>query len=134
MEEIRMTRKEIYAQAEQMLGGVPGWLSETPDGAIEQFWATFTWLFSDTKLSGRDKALVALGAAVVLHCKYCIPFHTAQVAMHGIAGDQIKEASWAANSVAGFGSYLHGIGYDLDRFLKELDGAVKHITSQAGQG
>ncbi len=129
-----MTRKEIYAQIEQMLGGVPGWLSGAPDGVLEQFWTTFTWLFSDTQLSGRDKALVAFGAAAAIHCKYCIPFHTAQAAMHGIAGEQIKDASWVANSVSGFSTYLYGSGYSLEQFLAELDAAVTHITSQAGQG
>ena len=129
-----MTRQEIYAQVEQMLGGVPGWIKEEPDAVLEQVWATFTWIFSDTQLSGRDKALVAFGAAAAIHCKYCIPFHTAQMALHGIAGDQVKEASWVANSVSGFSTNLYGIGYDLDQFLVELDAAVKHITSQAGQG
>ena len=127
-----MTRQEIYAQVEQMLGGVPGWLSEAPDCVLEQFWTTFTWLFMDTKLSARDKALVTFGAAAALHCKYCIPFHTAQVAMHGITDEKLKEASWAANSVAGFGTYLHGIGYSVDRFLKELEAAVAYITGQSG--
>ena len=79
-----MTRQEIYAQAEQMLGGVPGWLSTAPDGVLEQFWTTLTWIFSETQLSARDKALVAFAAAAATHCKYCIPFHTAQAAMHGI--------------------------------------------------
>ena len=127
-----MTREEIYAQAEQMLGGVPGWLSEAPDGVLEQFLTTLTWLFADTKLSARDKALVTFSAAAALHCKYCIPFHTAQVGLQGIDGEQLKEASWAVNTVAGIGTYLHGIGYNVERFLKELDAAVEHIKGQAG--
>ena len=129
-----MTRQEIYAQAEEMLGEVPGWISEMPDGVLEQAWATITWIFSDTQLSARDKALVAYGAAAAIHCKYCIPFHTAQVGLHGITGDQVTEASWAANSVSGFSTYLYGSGYDLEQFLAELDAAVEYITSQAGEG
>jgi AhpD family alkylhydroperoxidase len=128
-----MTRQEIYKQAEQVLGGVPGWLSETPDGVLEQWWSTFTWLFVDSELSARDKALVTFGAAAAIHCKYCIPFHTAQLALHGIEGDQVKEASWAVNSVTGFSSYLYGTGYDLEQFLAELGAAVEHIKSQAEQ-
>ena len=127
-----MTREEVYAQAEQMFGGVPGWMSEAPDGVLQQFWTTLTWLFTDTDLSARDKALVTFGAAAALHCKYCIPFHTAQVGLHGIDGDQLKDASWAANSVAGIGTYLHGVGYSVERFLEELEATVEHIKSQAG--
>jgi len=129
-----MTRDEVYAEAKQVLGGVPGWLSSAPDGVIEQFWTTFKWIHSDGALSARDKALVAFGAAAALHCKYCIPFHTAQSAMHGITGDAIKEASWVANSVAGFGTYLYGSSYDLEQFLAELQAAGEHMMSQAGQG
>lgn len=125
-----MTREEIYAQVTAVLGGVPGWLSGAPDEVLAQFWTTLSWLLTDTNLAARDKALVTFGAAAVLHCKYCIPFHKAQLRMHGMDDAQIKDASWTANSVAGFGTYLHGIEYDLDQFLAELEGAVKHITGQ----
>ena len=50
--------------------------------------------------------------------------------MHGMDDAQIKNASWADNSVAEFSTCLYGIEYDLDQFLAELDGAVKHITGQ----
>jgi hypothetical protein len=36
--------------------------------------------------------------------------------------------------VAGFSAYLYGTEYDLDTFLAELEAAIDHITSQAGQG
>jgi AhpD family alkylhydroperoxidase len=129
-----MTRDEIYEQAKQMLGGVPGWLKQAPDGVLQQFFTTFTWLFTETTLSARDKALVAFGAAVATHCKYCIPFHTAQSKLHGIEDEELQEAAWVVNSVAGFSAYLYGTEYDLDTFLAELEAAIAHITSQAGEG
>jgi AhpD family alkylhydroperoxidase len=82
----------------------------------------------------RDKALIAFCAAGALHCKYCIPFHTAEVKMSGESDEAIKEASWVANSVAGFGTYLYASNYDLDQFLAELQAAGEYITSQTGQG
>jgi hypothetical protein len=45
---------------------------------------------------------------------------------------QIQEASYAALQSVGFSSYLHGIGYSLEQFLKELGAAVEHIKSQSG--
>ena len=127
-----MTRKEVYAEAEQILGGVPGWLSSAPDGVLEQFWTTFKWLHVDSALSARDKALVAFGAAGALHCKYCIPFHTAEVAMSGVSEEAIKEASWVANSASGFGTYLYASSYDLEQSLAELQAAGEHMKSQSG--
>ena len=46
--------------------------------------------------------------------------------------DQIQEASYVALQSVGFSAYLHGIGYNLNRFLEELSGAVEYIKSQSG--
>jgi hypothetical protein len=47
----------------------------------------------------------------------------------------IQEAAMAANVVIGFSAYLHGIGYSLEQFLRELQAAVDHIKAQQrGQG
>jgi len=127
-----VTREQVYAEVKQILGGVPGWLSSAPDGVLQQFWTTFKWLHVDSALSMRDKALVAFGAAAALHCKYCIPFHGAELQMGGAKDEDIKEASWVANSVAGFSTYLYGSSYDLDQFLAELQAAGEHMMSQAG--
>ena len=37
---------------------------------LEQYWTTLSWVLGDTKLTARDKALVAFGAASALHCGY----------------------------------------------------------------
>lgn len=65
-----MTRQEIIEQVEQNFGFVPGWISEMPDTVLDQYWATLSWVLSDTKLAARDKALVAFGAASAIHCPY----------------------------------------------------------------
>ncbi|MBI3911360.1 MAG: hypothetical protein HY320_10565 [Armatimonadetes bacterium] len=46
---------------------------------------------------------------------------------------QIEEASQAAGQVVGISSYLHGIGYSVQEFKRELDRAVSHIRSQQGK-
>ncbi len=65
-----MSRQEILSQVEQAFGSVFGFMKEMPDAVLEQYWATLGWVLSDTKLSGRDKALVAFGAAAAIHCEY----------------------------------------------------------------
>jgi len=91
-----------------------------------------TGFLSDSKLTARDKALVAFGAAAAGRCQYWTPFHTEQLRLGGIDDDQIQEASYAALQSAGFSAYLHGIGYSLNRWLEELSGAVEYIKSQSG--
>jgi hypothetical protein len=65
-----MNRQEILAQITQVMGGVPGWLDGLPDAQLEPSWAQLMWFFTDTKLSARDKALAAFGAATASHCAY----------------------------------------------------------------
>ena len=65
-----MARKQILDKFEQDFGLVPDWLAQMPDPILEQYTNTLGWVLSDTKLSGRDKALVAFGAAAATHCEY----------------------------------------------------------------
>ncbi len=65
-----MARQQILDQFEQDFGLVPDFLAQMPDPILEQYSNTLNWVLSDTKLSGRDKALVAFGAASATHCAY----------------------------------------------------------------
>ena len=65
-----MSRQEILGQIEQAFGLVPDYWGKAPDVVLETWWTQAGWLQSDTALSGRDKALVAFGAAAAAHCEY----------------------------------------------------------------
>ena len=66
-----MTRKEILDQISNTLGGVPGWLERlTDEQELASVWGHLLWFMSDTKLTARDKALVAFGAAAAARCPY----------------------------------------------------------------
>ena len=65
-----MSRQEILDQITQAFGFVPEHCDKAPDVVLDQFWSLLGWLLSDTKLLGRDKALVAFGAAAAIHCEY----------------------------------------------------------------
>ena len=65
-----MAGQEILDQVEEAFGSVPGFMDGMPDAVLEQYWSTLGWVLSDTALSGRDKALVAFGAASATRCGY----------------------------------------------------------------
>ncbi len=65
-----MSRQVILGQVEQAFGAVPGFMAGMPEAVLAQYWSTLSWVLSDTQLSGRDKALVAFGAASAIHCGY----------------------------------------------------------------
>ncbi len=65
-----MTRQQILEQISETLGSVPGWLGDQPDPHLEHLWGLTAWFLSDSKLTARDKALVAFGAAAAGRCSY----------------------------------------------------------------
>ncbi len=110
------TRQEILSEIEEAFGFVPGWLSDMPDAVLEQYWTNHVWVCNDSALSGREKTLIAFGAAAAIHCGYRTPFHAAQLALLGMDEEQIKEAGWVFQNVTGASAYLHGVRYEQETF------------------
>ena len=65
-----MARAENLEEIKATLGAVPGWLDDLPDEILNQQWTSLKWFLGDSGLSGRDKALVAFGAATATGCQY----------------------------------------------------------------
>ncbi len=65
-----MDRQTIIEEITKSMGSVPDWLNGIPDPMLEHVWGMTNWFLNDSKLSGRDKALVAFGAASATHCPY----------------------------------------------------------------
>jgi hypothetical protein len=53
------------------------------------------------------------------------------LALNGLSGEQIKEAGWAVQSVAGASAYMYSVYYDKAKFKHEVDQAVEHIKKGA---
>lgn len=45
--------------------------------------------------------------------------------------EEIKEASWAAKSVAGYSAYLYGTGYSKEKYKEEVDATVEYIKKSS---
>lgn len=65
-----MKRQEILKEITESMGSVPEWLGGMPDTQLEHAWGMTSWFLSESKLSSREKALVAFGAATATHCPY----------------------------------------------------------------
>jgi hypothetical protein len=52
------------------------------------------------------------------------------LALNGFNDEQIREASWVVQSVAGASAYFYGTDYDQKKFRDELDRMVAHIRKQ----
>ncbi len=43
--------------------------------------------------------------------------------------EHVKEASWVVQSVTGASAYMHGVNYDKEKFLRELQSIVEYVRS-----
>jgi hypothetical protein len=53
------------------------------------------------------------------------------LALNGLDEEQVKEAGWTVQSVAGASAYVYSVSYDKAKFKQELDRAVDHIKKTA---
>ena len=65
-----MNKQEILDEMQEACGVVWDFTKKMPETILEQYWTMMRWVLKDTKLSSRDKALVAFGAAAAIHCPY----------------------------------------------------------------
>jgi hypothetical protein len=57
--------------------------------------------------------------------------HTEQLKLSGMGEAEIQEAASTVQQSVGTSAYLHGVGYDVEKFKQELDSIMRHIKSQA---
>jgi AhpD family alkylhydroperoxidase len=64
-------------------------------------------VFADGALPARTKQLIAVAAAHVTQCPYCIRGHTKSALQHGASAEEIMEAIWVAAEMRAGGAYAH---------------------------
>ena len=75
---------------------------------IHEAFEKFSWLvFADGALSEKTKQLIAVAAAHVTQCPYCISGHTKLAVRKGATDEQIMEAIWVAAEMRAGGAFAH---------------------------
>ena len=64
-------------------------------------------VFADGALSTKTKQLIAVAAAHVTQCPYCIRGHTKAARRHGATPEEIMESIWVAVEMRAGGAYAH---------------------------
>ncbi len=64
-------------------------------------------VFSDGALPVKTKQLIAVAAAHVTQCPYCIRGHTKAALRHGATAEEIMEAIWVAAEMRAGAAYAH---------------------------
>jgi AhpD family alkylhydroperoxidase len=95
---------DIFPQATPELAATRKRLA--PD--IHDAFATFSQrVFADGALPAKIKQLIAVAAAHVTQCPYCIRGHTKGALRHGATAEEIMEAIWVAAEMRAGGAYAH---------------------------
>ena len=64
-------------------------------------------VFADGALPGKTKQLIAVAAAHVTQCPYCIAGHTKLAHRAGASDEEIMEAIWVAAEMRAGGAFAH---------------------------
>jgi AhpD family alkylhydroperoxidase len=74
---------------------------------LDAFRAFSERVFADGALSSKTKELIAIAAAHVTQCPYCIKGHTLAALRKGASQKEIMEAIWVAAEMRAGGAYAH---------------------------
>ncbi|ELZ17008.1 alkylhydroperoxidase [Haloterrigena salina JCM 13891] len=126
-----MVTTETRAEIEEYLGRVPSWIDALPEPAADHSWGIVRDLeLEETELEGREKALVALGAASAMQCPYCVHFHREEAKLEEVTDEELSEAIGVASGVRYFSTVLHGAEIDYETFVSETEEIVDHVRDQ----
>lgn len=76
-------------------------------GPLDAFKAFNEQVFAPGALDRKTKELIAVAAAHVTQCPYCIHGHTAAALKHGASEAEIMEAIWVAAEMRAGAAYAH---------------------------
>ena len=66
-------------------------------------------VFSEGALPTKTKQLIAVAAAHITQCPYCIRGHTQAALRHGATAQEIMEVIWVAAEMRAGGAYAHSV-------------------------
>ena len=78
-------------------------------GPAAAFRAFSQSVFADGALAAKTKQLIAVAAAHVTQCPYCIRAHTRDAMRRGASGEEIMEAIWVAAEMRAGAAYAHSV-------------------------
>lgn len=96
--------KDVYPQTTLTLAAARRKLAP----GIHQAFETFSErVFADGALPAKTKQLIAVAAAHVTQCPYCIRGHTKAALRQGASSEEIMEAIWVAAEMRAGAAYAH---------------------------
>lgn len=95
---------EVFPQATREIAAARKHLAPHIHDAFSAFSES---VFAEGALPTKTKQLIAVAAAHVTQCPYCIRGHTKAALRHGATAEEIMEAIWVAAEMRAGGAYAH---------------------------
>ena len=96
--------ESIYPPSSQDLARKRRELAPNIQSAFDAFSKS---VFAEGALPAKTKQLIAVAAAHITQCPYCIKGHTKAAMKHGATPQEIMEAIWVAAEMRAGGAYAH---------------------------
>jgi AhpD family alkylhydroperoxidase len=96
--------EQLYPQPTRELSEMRSRLTPGPAEAFRAFGKS---VFAAGALTVKTKQLIAVAAAHVTQCPYCIRSHTRAALAHGSTAEEIMEAIWVAVEMRAGAAYAH---------------------------
>ena len=106
---------QIFPQPTRELAEQRKRLAPKPAEAFKAFSQS---VFAEGAISAKTKQLIAVAAAHVTQCPYCIRSHTKAAMQHGATPEEIMEAIWVAAEMRAGAAYAHSV-LALDTIARE---------------
>jgi AhpD family alkylhydroperoxidase len=109
--------ESLYPAPSRALAERRAKLAPAAEAAFQEFSRS---VFADGALPAKTKQLIAVAAAHVTQCPYCIRGHTKAALRHGATEAELMEAVWVAAEMRAGAAYAHSA-----LFLAETEGRAE---------
>jgi len=128
-----MERIADEQEMEEFAGTALGALDRVPDELVDAEWQRLRhWLFDETLIPSRYKALLGVAVAASLRCPYAARLQTELARVHGASEAELVEAVEHAALIAGWGTRLSGLEASLTDFAAEVEKVISHVAGRLG--
>jgi AhpD family alkylhydroperoxidase len=126
-----MSYEQTKSEMENTFGFFPGFFNGVPQDVLVQMWPIMkTYLFGQSKITGKYREMISLAVAATLKCPYCETFHRAAAKMNGATDEELAELGALVGQVTFWSSVLHTQNYDMNTFMKEFQAIGEHFAKQ----
>jgi AhpD family alkylhydroperoxidase len=130
LEELEMSKQEVFNEMEQMFGLVPSMFKSVPESTLALEWDLFKRVhLEEGAVPNKYRELIGIAISAVSKCRYCVYFHTELARLNGATEEEIEDVLHFTKSSSGWSNYVNGLQLDYDEFTKETDQVTEYVRS-----